>query len=279
MALPEFTHKDYFPEQHAHQSLTIFFSNGLIAYAVRNRTSGVVLMVKAYVNANKLAALKFWENIKAKDGVLSSMDFGEVTLLIHPPFYTLIPDQYYEVGSEKAYIQSVFDLPLSHVDLIVEPLPTLGIQMLYVIDQKLNVTLLNAYPQLVHQCALTRLITFAAKHTQQHKSPFTAIVDLNNDKFVYCLFAQQKLLFCNQYNCATAEDIIYYLFRVNQTLQVSAHDLTITCTGYNHFKEDILKLLATYFQQLQPSHSFFEYHADLTKTDFPIDNLSLLLTL
>ena len=139
-----------------------------------------------------------------------SMSFGAVRVIVESDYYSIVPVGVFREGDEAAMLRFAFsDLPGNFTVIRNELLPW-GAVLLYALPVNLNEALQTTLPELV---------------PEHHLSAFMADnVALSADTFFYAFFRSGqadlmvfdagKPLLVNSFQCATAEDLLYYVLKI-----------------------------------------------------------------
>jgi hypothetical protein len=139
-----------------------------------------------------------------------SMSFGTVRVIVESDYYSIVPAGVLRDGDEAAMLRFAFsDLPGNFTVIRNELLPW-GAVLLYALPVNLNEALQTTLPELV---------------PEHHLSAFMADnVALSADTFFYAFFRsgqadlmvfdEGKPLLVNSFQCATAEDLLYYVLKI-----------------------------------------------------------------
>jgi hypothetical protein len=216
------------------------------AVAFAYHVSGKDLACFRYVpNDQDLPFDKFWAKILFQHSDILGKDFEQVKVFLHSNHWILHPDRlpkpdiFTYLG--KTYS---FNQPQRVGE---QKLTAFNNTLLFSYDDLIYQAILASFPQAVENHILGRLIEIHADVHHKMNQKLTACIELLDDQFAYLIFNEGQLRFANLYAMSAPEDIVYYIFRVNQTLGINPKDIHIYISGRWLQKSQVQQLIKTYF--------------------------------
>ena len=247
------------------------------AYQVKGKDIGYFHYLP---NESELTWEAFWNNTIQRFGEVFHADFGQITVFHQPTQWVLIPLELIdEQFSEQNYLHTLFHpTPAEEVYYGTDNLPEVSSINSYLHDIKVIRSIQNIFPDANHTHLLSKLIRIHYGIHQRINQGITACIELIGEQFAYLIFKEQKLLFANLYPMTAPEDIVYYIFRVNQTLMINAKDLHLYISGHWSKKEATVKLIRTYFLNFYAASEWLSKSLIINDSGYGIEDFSYLLS-
>ena len=161
--------------------------------------------------------------------------------------WNLVPNLFIQGISVVSAAAMLFNTSVNASNVISYKSSILGSTFLAVFDPKFIGFITSIFPNYkIYHPIFRSLETHFNIHLQL-KHRMTASVDLMDNYFVYTITKNNKLIFVNFYPMNAPEDVIYHIFRVNQSLQIVAKEIFIYVSGASAMKRNVQNLIKTYF--------------------------------
>lgn len=219
---------------------------------------------------------KFWAKVLFQHSDILGKNFESVKVYLHSNHWILhpnelpMPDAISYLGNTYSYNQ-----PQRITQISLEPFNN---TLLFSYDDLMYQAILASFPQAQEYHILTRLIEIHADVHQKMNQKLTACIELLDDQFAYLIFDEGRLRFANLYAMSAPEDIVYYIFRVNQTLGINPKDIHVYISGHWLQKHQVQQLIKTYFLNYHSVSPWLAPVKILEKESFNTEEFSYLLT-
>jgi hypothetical protein len=252
-----FQSPNYDPRHNASYKLVISLSAQQFIYALTNESNEVFLL-KALDNPDFLSVSLLLEKTIAAEDLLRH-PYKTTSLVTHGEKWLLVPSEFLEENTEALYLEKVYGIPVNNYWIGKDFSRSNELYNIFALDKNLHQRIAFYYPK----CEILHFITPLLKvHFMLHHrlSAFiSAIIEVFEEKFVYTLFRDKKLIFCNVFPICGPSDVLYYTLSVNQTLNLKNERLTLLVTGFAEHKKELQQLLTSFFPQiLNPADYFFK---------------------
>jgi hypothetical protein len=218
---------------------------------------------------------KFWAKILFQHSDILGRNFDEVTVFLHSNHWILHPD-----GLPKpdifSYLGKIYSVsqPQHVAEQRLAPLKN---TLLFSYDDLMFQAIHASFPQAVENHILGKLIEIHAAVHQKMNRKLTACIELLDDQFAYLIFNEGQLRFANLYAMSAPEDIVYYIFRVNQTLGINPKDIHVYISGHWLQKSQVQQLIKTYFLNYHSVTPWLPPVKILEKESFSTEDFAYLL--
>jgi uncharacterized protein (UPF0262 family) len=218
---------------------------------------------------------KFWAKVLFQHSDILGINFEQVTVFLHSNHWILHPD-----GLPKPDIFSYlgkaysFNQPQRAAE---QRLETFQNTLLFCYDDLMYQAIHASFPQAAENHILGRLIEIHADVHLKMNQKLTACIELIDDQFAYLIFNEGKLMFANLYAMSAPEDIVYYIFRVNQTLGINPKDIHVYVSGHWLQKTQVQQLIKTYFLNCHAVTNWLPPTGHLENQSFNTEDFAYLL--
>jgi hypothetical protein len=252
-----FRSPNYAPQRCASYKLVISLSARQFIYALTDESNEVFLLKVLYNPDFINDSLLLERTIAAED--LLRQSYKATTFVTHTEKWLLVPSEFLEENAEAQYLEKIYGIPIDNYWIGKDFSRSNELYNIFAIDKDLHRRIAFYYPK----CEILHFITPLLKaHFMLHHrlSVFNSgIIEIFEEKFVYTLFRDKKLIFCNVFPICGPSDVLYYTLSVNQTLNLANERLTLLVTGFAEHKKELQQLLSSFFpQMLNPIDYFFK---------------------
>lgn len=254
--------------------LNIAYFDNALTYALINKIEQVVVF-KQLPNDDNEQPSRFIERVIEEDDVKLAR-YNKLTFFTLDERALLVPKKAAQNREAASFLNSIYDVRPDRDLVRKDEIDKLETANCYAVDKAMDELIARYYPKRMALHAVTALAALHHRVHQQFTKKMTACVELRGDKFYYLIFREEQLLFCNQYAMYAPEDVIYYIFRVNQTLRISPKELYIYITGKSNRLEEIVSLLRTYFVNFSETEPFFPRENELNRARIFHEDYSFL---
>lgn len=218
----EFSHSNFNSAETLHYHLSIETGDHFLCCAVHDEKTG------------NLLAIDFEKPAYMDQG------FQSVSCAIVNPYFSLIPNDIYDAGELRAYLNLNVQLPTGysiHAHLIA----SLNAWCVYAIDQQFEEKLEKKYPSVLHRHIVSTAIESILPRLNNHS--VSAWMMVYPEVFVQLIADHGKIRFCNVFTWKVHEDLAYYFQFALEQMNISVQDCELNLTGplSNKVMEDYLK--------------------------------------
>lgn len=190
--------------------------------------------------------------------------------------WNLVPNQFIQGLPVVEAAAMLFNMPVNALNVISYNCSILSSTFLAVFDPKFIgfITAIFRNYKIYHP--IFRSVEAHFNIHLQLKHRMTASIDLMDNYFAYTITKNNKLIFVNFYPINAPEDVIYHVFRVNQSLQIVAKDIFIYVSGASAMKRNVQNLIKTYFINYTNITGLFPRSSWLEKIGYRYDDFCFL---
>lgn len=254
--------------------LNLAYFDAALTYALINNIEQVVVF-KQIPNKTNDAPERFIERIIEEDDVKLAR-YERLTFFSLDERQLLAPQEAAFNREPGSLLKALYDIRPERDTVHMDKIEKLETANCYAADKAIDDLIARYFPKRMALHAVSALAAIHHRVHQQFTKKITACVELRGDKFYYMIFREEQLLFCNLYAMYAPEDVIYYIFRVNQTLRVSPKELYIYVTGKSERFDEIVALLRTYFVNFSETEPFFPRENELNRARIFHEDYSFL---
>lgn len=218
----EFSHSNFNPAETLNYHLSIETGDHFLCCAVHDAKSG-----------NLLA-------IETEKPVYMDNGFQSVSCAVVNPFFTLVPNDIYEINELSSYLNLNVQLPAEY-NIHSHLIPSLNAWCVYAIDKNFEDKLEKKYPSVIHRHVVSTSIE--SIFPKLNTNSYSAWLIVFQDIFVQVISDHGKIKFCNVFNWKIHEDLAYYFQFALEQLNIPVQDCDLNISGplSNKVMEDYLK--------------------------------------
>ncbi|MBX3101796.1 MAG: DUF3822 family protein [Bacteroidetes bacterium] len=262
----------------ANYRLELHLAADSIHFAVSNQLNNPVYLA-LHPNPNERTPLDLLNEVTAADPMLAhKYESAEVFISADP--WIAVPQSQLMRGKEGMFLEVLFDTNTAKDPATRDDLEDLKLSILYTLPEELQQALHAAWPQyrrIRSSHIVSPVLRMAHKIHIALKGKPSANVEVFPDYFIYTVFEQGKLRFCNRFYISTEADVLYYVMSVNQNLGIDPAAIILYVTGYSPLRAPIEKLMESQFKHFAPSRKLFPQSVELNEAGFFLDEFSFLL--
>jgi hypothetical protein len=206
-----------------------------------------VVAFKSFPNSERSLLPTFLENTRKHDPILRSEGFRSVACLTLGPSWLLLPNAHFHPDTGEHLLEQLCEYETSFHSVRHSPVAQANIHLSFALDVDLEAACRRVFAAGSVDHLLTELIPKGLRIVKASGLPLLCWVHLTYDSFTYLIYKREQLLFCNQYPMYAAEDVVYFVLRVNQALQLATDEISSLLTGNAPFTRAIATALTGYF--------------------------------
>ncbi len=181
---------------------------------------------------------------------LGNLNFKSVEVLHQNNLISIVPDAYFDENKLGLYLQNTIKLyPSDYISF--DPISSIGAQAVYLPFVNINNYILDKFGAFEYQHASARLIeklALIARAKEDASRNFYLNLNLNSIDIV--VFEKKKLIFFNNFDTKTEEDVVYYTLFALEQLQIDPQKVLIDYINPNQVER--LEVLKSYISKLRP---------------------------
>ncbi len=230
----------------AHYDLRMLVHTAVVEYVLLDRQARVVAF-KSFPNSERSLLPTFLEATHRNDPILRSEGFRSVTCFTPAPSWLLLPDDHFRPDAGEYLLEQVCDYETSFHSTRHTPVAEAGLHVSYALDVDLEDACRRIFAASQVDHLLAELIRKGLRILKASGLPLVCWMHLTYDSFVYLILRGNRLIFCNQYPMYAAEDVVYFILRVNMALQIATDEVSSLVTGNSPFNKGVVAALSGYF--------------------------------
>lgn len=180
---------------------------------------------------------------------LLKMNFNKTVVIVPTTKYTIIPTALFIEHETKEYFGFVH---------FISPDEELKVVNLLSDEAKLIYATHKGYINIVNDffpsaCVVPGIAAFVNMLFRRFRNNLNELLFLNlyKDSFDIVYFSNGRLKFCNNFNCKSAEDIVYFTIFVIDQLKINQEKAEVNLCGNIDSKSPVYKLLKKYIKKVQ----------------------------
>ncbi|MCS6904207.1 MAG: DUF3822 family protein [Bacteroidia bacterium] len=241
----------------AHYKLILSLSAAQFLFALTNESNEVFLL-KVFPNTENNNEAAFLNKIFGAEPLLTQK-YKATIFISQAEKWLLIPADFLTLDKEEAYLEKIYGLSSHNYWIGKDYFASNELYNAYAVEKTLYQQITNHYSK----CEVLHYITPLLKvhYMLHHRLSVlnSGILHIFEEKFVYTIFRDKKLLFCNVFPICNANDVLYYTLCVNQALGLANDRLSLLITGIADYCKELQQLLYSFFTNiLNPSDYFFK---------------------
>lgn len=205
---------------------------------------------------------------KAKETLpLLQHDYGRVQLLLADGSYTTVPTEYVSEASARDYFVESFPLTTARQEVLMTAVSP-QVAMLFSADKTLLKWIDTLFPGVEVAHAMLPVLRFAL-----HGGSDRVLCYLHGRRMDVVCVRNGQLQFVNTFDNDTADNALYYLLGVWQTLGLSQTDDVLTLAGRATDSRELTTALSRFIRRIGWVDAAAEFHAtELARhADLPFD--------
>ncbi len=180
---------------------------------------------------------------------LGNLNFQSVEVLHHNNLITIVPDAYFDENKLSLYLQNTIKLYASDY-ITFDPISSIDAQAVYLPFVNINNYILDKFGEFEYHHASARLLerlSLIPKEKDDFRRNIYLNLNLNSIEII--VFEKKKLVFFNNFDIRTKEDVVYYTLFALEQLQIDPRKVVIEYL--NHDYEEHIKILKSYILELR----------------------------
>lgn len=226
-----------------------------IAYALVNESNEVFLF-KQIENKASMPFAEFEQSAFTEEALFQHK-FKSIEIISHTNNWILIPAEFLHQSNMQDYIRLLFQKNPDDFVILQDGMDTFKMLNLYLMYPNAH----NLYTQIFQNPGfshiVTRTIQLHATFHPRFQLPYSAHIELFEDKFIYTIFKDQQLFFCNVYTIYGPNDVMYYTLSINKTLSIPSEKSAFFLTGSATFIRSVESEIRKYFRNMKPADELF----------------------
>ena len=181
---------------------------------------------------------------------LGSLNFKSVEVLHHNNLISIVPNAYFDETKLGLYLQNTIKLYASDY-ISYDPISSIDAQAVYLPFVNINNYILDKFGAFEYQHASARLIEkLSLISGEKADSPKDFYLNLNLNSIEIIVFEKKKLVFFNNFDTRTEEDVVYYTLFALEQLQIDPGKVLIEYINPNRVER--VEVLKAYVSELKP---------------------------
>jgi hypothetical protein len=205
--------------------------------------------------------------------------FGKLSILFVLEENMLVPSSFFDQNKSKELLQFCYDLP-QDAFIDINTIPALEMTNLFAIPEELYSMTNRLLPKAIRYHISTASV-LAAHHLSQQKFHPVLLIDIYPDVMFLTVADGGKILFANYFKCTTQEDMLYWIVRLLEQLELDGSKITLYLSGEKPQVYERIGYLISYFNNVSavPFPSFLSVAEDIPEIFYQsfIDLFYLLL--
>ncbi len=208
-------------------------------------TNGEVLLIKTFLNLNQYEISDFLGKICFEDELLKNK-YASWEIIVNPKKWMIIPAEFLPDGAEKDYLEQLFRINDSEVCLrnMIKPL---GLNIIFVLDSELMKKAQYYFPNVDIRHSIANSILHYYKSATFQPTGFFAAIELYENFLNYIVFNFGNLLFANQFQFDTPDDLLYNIILINNGLSINEKNLELIMTGINSQFNELKSIIQEHY--------------------------------
>jgi hypothetical protein len=158
---------------------------------------------------------------------LGSLNFKSVEVIHHNNLISIVPNDYFDENKLGLYLQNTIKLYASDY-ISYDPISSIDAQAVYLPFVNINNYILDKFGAFEYQHASARLIEkLSLISGEKENSTKDFYLNLNLNSIEIIVFEKKKLVFFNNFDTRTKEDVVYYTLFALEQLQIDPRKVLI----------------------------------------------------
>lgn len=260
--------------------LQISLAEDGIHYGVVNQIS-TPMYLRLVDNTHNLTIAEQLRRLGDEDPILK-LAYNHIEILLNADPWIPVPDTHILRGKEDMLMQVFFESNTVRDQVYRDRLAGLEASVLFCVPDELEHAAHSVWPRrskhdFTH--IVSPVVQMAMKlHTTTLKNRTSANVELFSDNFIYTICEGGKLRFVNRYKVSGPADVLYFILKVNQTLELDSSQVLTYVTGYSPLRAPVQDLVQKQMKQMYvDSRKLYPTSTHLNEGGFWLDEFSFLL--
>ncbi len=256
--------------------LSVQLNQNSISYIIYNIFRNKLILLKHLNFVNK--TLDYKESIEElikNDDFLNKKKYKSVSIILNSINYSLIPDDYYDILTEKKYLE--ISLGGKIESIANNEIKSIKSKNVFTLSNKIASFLTEQYPNasLFNQMTVF-LQRINSLNLDKNKKLF--VNDNENSLDIVCMKGE-SVLFANSFLYKNKEEFVYFILNVARLLNFNLKNTETILSGFISKDQPKYKLLRDYIQEISfiPHNKNFLY--SYIFDNFPLHNFSNLFNL
>ncbi len=159
---------------------------------------------------------------------ISPLGFNEIELVVPSSYYSLIPDELYEAGNDRKYIEPLLSKPLRD-NVFSAHNDALEAQVVFAVDSPLVSAFKIAMPGIKVRCQYNKLIN--ADLIQSSRMRSVMLLHLRKDAMDVVVYCNRKVQLVNTFAYSGTEEAIYTAVNIMKQLHLENAEFEVLLCG------------------------------------------------
>ncbi len=159
---------------------------------------------------------------------ISPIGYNEIELVVATSCYSLIPDELYEAGNDRKYIEPLLSKPLRE-NVYCAHNDALGAQVVFAADSNMVSAFKIAMPGIQVRCQYNKLIN--ADLIQSSRMRSVMLLHLRKEAMDVVVYCNRKVQLVNTFPCADTEEATYTAVNIMKQLRLENAEFEVLLCG------------------------------------------------
>jgi len=175
--------------------------------------------------------------------------FGQIELIHDNNLFALVPNEYFDKSHLKGYLK--YSLKLFKSDYITyDSIPDIEAQAVYLPFVNINNYILDNFGEFEYHHASEKFLNYCLKASKD-LNKLQCFVQVNIRSIEFVAVQNGELMFFNNFETHSREDILYYILFSLEQLELDPHQANIKLSGYIRKNENLIRLLSDYIKEVK----------------------------
>lgn len=184
-----------------------------------------------------------------KEHEIFAFSFEKLQCLVDTSFFTLVPNEEFEEKDKEELLRFVHDLPSGNFNFLHEAVLSTEYNVVYTIPSLLQEAIEKHFMNPSFSISQISILNYLARFTQINELFVVHFSD--SDLFIY-VYKNNKLEFFNSFAYISAEDIVYHVLNIINTLGLDNERVVVHYSGLLPEDSENMKVLKQYVKFLKP---------------------------
>lgn len=174
--------------------------------------------------------------------------FGEIELIHDNNLFALVPNEYFDKTHLVDYLK--YGIKLFKSDYITyDSIQKIDAQAVYLPFVNINNYILDNFGEFEYHHASERFLNYCLD-TSKDLDGLQCLIQINIRSIEFVAIQNNELLFFNNFETHSREDILYYILFSLEQLEINPNQATIKLSGYIRKNENLIRLLKDYIKEV-----------------------------
>ena len=174
--------------------------------------------------------------------------FGEIELIHDNNLFALVPNEYFDKTHLVDYLK--YGIKLFKSDYITyDSIQKIDAQAVYLPFVNINNYILDNFGEFEYHHASERFLNYCLD-TSKDLDRLQCLIQINIRSIEFVAIQNNELLFFNNFETHSREDILYYILFSLEQLEINPNQATIKLSGYIRKNENLIRLLKDYIKEV-----------------------------